>query len=160
MDKKPMDVTSEVTQEPAGKKSILRWIITVIVVIAVILVCLYGVSRFTKFNILGIDKDGSGGKWQAVFLSNGQVYFGNLEKDTDKEVILTNIYYLQVTTALQPADSTQAQQGLSLVKLGNELHGPKDEMSINKAHVVFIEELKTDGKVVTAINQYIADQKK
>ena len=81
-------------------------------------------------------------------------------KNTNEEVTLRNIYYLQVTTALQPADSTQQQQGLSLVKLGNELHGPKDEMSINKAHVIFIEELKTDGKVVTAINQYIAEQNK
>lgn len=160
MDKKPLDVASEVTSEKPEKKSIFRWIITVVIVIAVILVCLYGVSKFTKFNILGIDKAGSGGKWQAVFLSNGQVYFGNITKNNDKTLVLKDIYYLQVTTALQPSDATQQQQGLSLVKLGNELHGPKDEMIINKAQVVFIEELRTDGKVVTAINQYIADQKK
>jgi hypothetical protein len=50
-------------------------------------------------------------------------------------------------------------QGLSLVKLGNELHGPKDEMTINKAHIIFVEDLKADGKVVTAIDKYIEDQK-
>ncbi len=123
--------------------------------------CLVGISKFTKFNILGIDKSGSDGKWQAVFLSNGQVYFGNVTKNTNDEVVLKNIYYLQVTTALQPTDQTAnaEQQGLSLVKLGNELHGPKDEMTINKAHVIFVEDLKADGKVVTAIDKYIEDQK-
>ena len=76
--------------EPRGRKSTWRWILTVVIVLAVILVCLYGVSKFTKFNIMGIDKTGSG-DWQAVFLSNGQVYFGNITKNTNDEVKLKNI---------------------------------------------------------------------
>jgi len=41
-----------------------------------------------------------------------------------------------------------------LLKLGNEVHGPEDQMEINREHVVFIEKLKTDGKVAKAIAAY------
>ena len=46
------------------------------------------------------------------------------------------------------------QPQLSLVKLGNELHGPQDKMEINDAHIIFIESLKQDGRVVEAIARY------
>lgn len=143
------------------KPSAIRWMVVLVIVVLLIFACLYGVSKMTNLNILGLDKS-TNGEWQAVFLSNGQVYFGKASSLNDKIVTLKNIYYLQVTQALQ-ADGTQAatqQQGeLSLVKLGNELHGPSDEMKINRDHILFIENLKNDGKVVKAIEKYMADQK-
>lgn len=101
----------------------------------------------------GFDKD-----WQAVFLTNGQVYFGKLAKSNRAEVILEDIYYLQVTRPLQQTQEGQQQadsQGeLSLVKLGNELHGPTDAMHINRDQVLFIEDLKDDSNVTQAISNY------
>ncbi len=47
-----------------------------------------------------------------------------------------------------------SQGDVSLLKLGNELHGPEDWMEINPAHILFIEELKPDGKVAKAIDAY------
>jgi len=70
---------------------------------------------------------------------------------------LEDIYYLQTyTPALQQAPNQAAvgQPQLSLVKLGNELHGPQDKMEINDAHIIFIESLKQDGRVVEAIARY------
>lgn len=100
-------------------------------------------------------------KYQAVFLTNGQVYFGKLSQPNSMYATLTDIYYLQVT---QPsiqgpqdanAQNQQKQQAqISLVKLGNELHGPKDEMIINREHIMFYEDLKEDGKVVQTIREY------
>ncbi len=94
--------------------------------------------------------------WQAVFLSNGQVYFGHLSNQGDQFATLTNIYYLQVDqqSALQNGASSTptTQPKLTLIKLGNELHGPQDEMTINRDHILFIENMKSDSKVVTAIN--------
>jgi len=105
----------------------------------------------------GFDKE-----WQAVFLSNGQVYFGKISKNNRSEIKLKEIYYLQVTQPLQqPEDGTTQtnQQGeLSLVKLGSELHGPTDEMTINRNHVLFVEDIKDDSNVVQAINNYKAGQ--
>ncbi len=73
---------------------------------------------------------------------------------------LKDIYYLQVTTP-PTADGSQLnqqqaaqQQQLSLVKLGEELHGPVDEMKINRDQVLFYEDIKEDGRVMTAIREY------
>ena len=93
------------------------------------------------------------GGFQAVFLDNGQVYFGKITGDGEKNIILTDIYYLQANKPLQAGD-IGSQPDLALVKLGNELHGPVDRMEINREHVLFVEDMKPDSKVVKAINDY------
>lgn len=143
-------------QKPASSSgSFVKWVIVVIVIALIIVLGLYFISKYSRFNILGLS--GGNNNWQAVFLTNGQVYFGKVVKESSKSVILRDIYYLQVTQPLQTSgDQQQApvQNELSLVKLGNELHGPKDEMRINGAHVLFIEDLKADSRVVEAITNY------
>ena len=44
-----------------------------------------------------------------------------------------------------------------LQKLGSELHGPEDQMVINRDQVQFWENLKDDGQVVKAITTYKAN---
>lgn len=102
------------------------------------------------------DKYVSKNNLQAVFLNNGQVYFGNIRSLNDKYVRLGNIYYLRVNQQVQPNQSNaQAQQDISLVKLGCELHGPSDEMLINREQVTFWENLKSDGQVAKAVAEYV-----
>lgn len=91
--------------------------------------------------------------WQAIFLSNGQVYFGHLTGLNSQFVTLKDIYYLQVQKPIQPK-SEDEQGKLTLVKLGNEIHGPIDAMEINRDHILFVEDMKADGKVVQAIQRY------
>jgi len=90
---------------------------------------------------------------QAVFLTNGQVYFGEVSDLNESNISLKNIYYLQSDKTNQPSQ-LDAQSDLKLIKLGNELHGPQDTMHINRDHVLFIEPLKPDSKVVKAISEY------
>ncbi len=90
---------------------------------------------------------------QAVFLTNGQVYFGEVSDLNQSTIKLEDIYYLQSDKANQPSQ-LDAQTDLKLIKLGNELHGPEDMMYINREHVLFIEPLKADSKVVKAISEY------
>lgn len=102
-------------------------------------------------------------EYQALFLTNGQVYFGKLTRLDNNYVELTDIYYLQ-TQAAQPssgasAASAASQQSLSLAKLGNELHGPEDSMFVAKSQVLFWENLKDGGKVVQAIKSYQSTNK-
>jgi len=93
---------------------------------------------------------------QAVFLNNGQVYFGNILSLNDKYVRVGKIYYLRVNQQVQPNQSTtSAAQDISLVKLGCELHGPTDEMLINRDQVTFWENLKSDGQVAKAVADFI-----
>ncbi len=93
-------------------------------------------------------------KYQAVFLTNNQVYFGRLYNANSAYPTLHDIYYLQVTQVLQPKDPKAPAQQINLVKLGGELHGPEDTMRINRGQILFVEDLKSDSQVVTAIANY------
>lgn len=89
-------------------------------------------------------------KMQAVFLNNGQVYFGRIG-DLNKDYLsMSEIYYLRVNQQVQPGQQAN-QNDVTLAKLGCELHGPEDRMVINRAQIVFWENLKTDGQVATAV---------
>ena len=140
--------------------------ITLVIVVVLILVIGFLVNQYTSLNLIGgIQKSNMGhngnmsydqDSYHAVFLSNGQVYFGKITARNNDSTLLENIYYLQVSNPLQQVPPTEAaaQPQLSLVKLGNELHAPEDHMIINNQHILFIEELKSDGKVVEAITAY------
>jgi len=95
-------------------------------------------------------------KYQAVFLTNGQVYFGQVASINDHYVDIQDIYYLN--SQQQPESATNknaaAQTSFSLVKLGCELHGPADQMVINRDQISFWENLSNDGKVAKAIAQW------
>ena len=93
--------------------------------------------------------------YQAVFLSNGQVYFGVLTKEKSQYPTLREVYYLQVTQAPQPLRPGETPPtNINVVKLGGELHGPTDEMRINRDHVLFVEDLKPDSQVTQAIERF------
>lgn len=87
-------------------------------------------------------------EYQAVFLTNGQTYFGKLTAPGGDFYYLRKVYYLAQQKSLQ----TGKPSGETLVKLGNEIHGPEDLMVINRKAILFIENLKPTGKVSQAIN--------
>jgi hypothetical protein len=96
-------------------------------------------------------------KNQAVFLTNGQVYFGKIKAVNKQYIDLRDIYYLNVSQQVQPdqkKDNAQQSSSVSLVKLGCELHGPVDQMIVNREQVTFWENLKSDGQVSDAIKKW------
>lgn len=96
-----------------------------------------------------IDKN----KWQAVFLNNGQAYFGHLKNLKQDYVSLENVYYLKVA---QPTQPTQAgSQQFNLVKVENDLHGPEDILYIQKSQISFWENLREDSPVVSSIKSQL-----
>jgi hypothetical protein len=99
-----------------------------------------------------------GGKYQSVFLTNGQVYFGKLSKLSGDYFKLTDIFYLQTqttsTSSTVQAVASSSDANVQLIKLGNEIHGPEDAMIINKDQILFFENTKADGKVTAAIKEY------
>lgn len=107
-----------------------------------------------------IDSD----KYQAVFLSNGQVYFGKLAVVNNDYMELTNVYYLerQLTTDTdptgeQPATEEEAtttptgENNFQLLKYSDVLYGSEDAMVISKDDIIRFENLRTDGVVAKAI---------
>src|SRR5258708_6253189 len=77
-------------------------------------------------------------KWQAVFLNNGQVYFGHLQKTREDYAEITNVYYLRAAQTLQPSASSSSPS-FELVKLGGELQGPEDAMYLENSSILFWE---------------------
>ena len=86
--------------------------------------------------------------YQAVFLSNGSTYFGHLDQQGDDWFVLTDVFYLSVS------DQSQTQ----LIKRGSEAQGPKEPMIIARDQVLFIENLRDDGDIVTLIKKFKSGQ--
>jgi len=144
-----------------------RSVLTLIILLIIIVVGGYFlVNRTDVFASRSIVKDSGSNisDYSAVFLTNGQVYFGKMYSSDSSTLDLRDIYYLQVNNqnSLQSGSSASpspsASPDISLVKLGNELHGPNDRMTINRDQVLFTESLKNDSKVVKAIADYQASK--
>lgn len=91
--------------------------------------------------------------YYAVFLSNGQVYFGNMKEKTKLDFVLTDVHYLQLEDGEDTAQSQLSESRFTLIKMGNEIHGPTDELYINRDNILFYEKLREDSKVVDSIKQ-------
>lgn len=175
LDKNPVefDDSTEIEQPVvrAKKRKGPKIFLTLILILALIFVVLLFVSKFTNWDVLGINKSGEkaveikASEWQAVFLTNGQVYFGKLKNVNGNYPTLEDVYYLQVQNVpIQPAEAASEEEGvqpaietqeqLILIKFGTELHKPMDKMSINKDHILMYEDLAEDSGVVKAISDY------
>ena len=145
----------------AAHRSKKPWVVFLVVVV------LFGGLGFVFRTPLKQTLAGAFGKqastqYQAVFLTNAQVYFGKLTDANDTYAALSDIYYLQVVQQQLQGQSSQGTKNeqanqtpqFSLVKLGNELHGPEDEMKISRQQILFYEDLRADSEVVKAITEY------
>lgn len=85
-------------------------------------------------------------KLSAVFLLDGQAYFGHLEDVPWSDTIgLTDVYYLD------DARKTTTDLPVGLLKRGSELHEPADGMRIRRDKVLAIERVGPDSPVARAI---------
>jgi len=151
------------TQAPKAKKDrrskpFIFFIVALILVVAIGLV-VYVTQSTSKNTATAIDAS----KYQAVFFTNGQVYFGKLKPFNDESMKLTDIYYLQTKTASEtdsanPQKTAVSQNDVQIIKLGNEIHGPEDEMIISKYQMLFYENLKPDSKVAESIATFKKSQ--
>lgn len=122
-----------------------------ILVIAVVLFLVFGKGTYTEQKFVNKDKD----SLQAVFINvngtnGGQVYFGHIAEMTQQFIRLNNVFYIQN----QQNSNQQNNSAYNLVKLGCELHGPEDQMVINRSEVFFWENLKTDSQVAQKVAEF------
>lgn len=124
-----------------------------IVKVLIVLAVLYGGLVASKYFL---KPDQRANDYAAVFLVNGQVYFGKFDKKSEDELVMKEVYYLQnANNGLSSSTSGELPKtGFTLVKLGQELHGPEDFMYINKSQVLFYEYLRADSQLVQTIQNY------
>jgi hypothetical protein len=150
-----------------------NWIVIVLVAVIIVAAVLFYLDASGKVKLFGnkqsspeISFDSS--NWQAIFLTNGQVYFGHMKGFEENYQELADIYYLQVQevpiqpaqpaeqqAGVQPAAAPKTEQKLILVKFGTELHKPQDMMFVNRDHIMFYETLAADSPVVKSIEDYL-----
>ncbi len=133
-----------------SSSSAWKWVLGAVGLGLVLGIGFWAVSRLKQPQENELVTDAS--KYQAVFLDNGQVYFGHLTSG-EEFFRLTDVFYLQYRQNPQTGDPA-ADADVSIIKLGNEVHGPQDWMDINEEHVLFIEELKAESRVASAIADY------
>ena len=156
---------------PKKKKArswdIEKMIIKKIAWVAVIVLILAWVDMNMHFTSAFRSEREARAKWQAVFLNNGQVYFGHLTRNGFDSWKLSDAYYIQVTKVpvvpqAEPekknGDKTETPQLVreetrnTLVKMTGDLHSPENTMTIPSSNILFWQNLSKDSNIVQTIN--------
>ncbi len=135
-------------RRPRGGRFIILSVVAIVVIVAG---AVGGLLLFNTMSNSSVDAT----KYQAVFLTNGQVYFGKIQNPGADYVELNDVFYLEAkeNTSIQSAGNS-SESDLRLIKLGNEIHGPEDQMLINRDQIIFFENLESDGTVSSSISQF------
>jgi len=89
-------------------------------------------------------------EYKAVFLDNGQVFFGKLDEQGPSYILLSDVFYVQSQVVQQEKDKKEVRN--ILIKRGSEWHGP-EQMYLNTRHVVVIEPVGANSKVAQLIKE-------
>ena len=84
-------------------------------------------------------------EYQAVFLDNGQVFFGKLENPGSAHPILREVYYI----GRQASPDGKEEKNI-LLKRGSEWHGP-EYMVITASHIAMIEPVSPASRLAGLI---------
>jgi len=131
---------------------------TVLGVIVVVTGVWYGYSSWQSY------KPNTSGPRQAIFLADGQIYFGYASSMRNQIVNLVDVYYLLPSSALNDKTTVPATaQMVDLIKLGvggaDDLVGSRDRMEINRDGIKYIESMKDDSQINQKITDYLNKKK-
>lgn len=110
-----------------------RWRLRNVGIALVVFIAALLLTQWWDFTIPSVGR----ADYQAVFLANGQTYFGRYYDRLGAYVKIEDVYYLQQT---QSADPDQAPD-TKLVRRGRELHAPAPRMLVPRSAVLFVEDL-------------------
>jgi hypothetical protein len=82
-------------------------------------------------------------QYQAVFLTNGQTYFGRYYDRLGAYAKIEDVYYLQQGQATDASGTTDTR----IVRRGRELHEPGSRMLIPKSAILFVEDLSDASQI-------------
>lgn len=118
----------------------------------------------TNFHVLSASQENklARAKLQAVFLTNGQIYFGALSRHGIGYWRLDRAHYLQ-TSKVPVVPSADAQEGAvpreetrtTLMKAGDDIHRPENTLFIPTDNILFWQNLRGDSPIAQTI---IAEQ--
>ena len=135
--------------------AVRRTLIVIAVLIVLIILLLLARQQLSRAGIATLFAPSAlelidGNSYQAVFLTGGQVYFGRLQQQGSLYFVLYDVFYLSV-----PSDPDAQPQ---LIKRGSEIQAPVDPMIIPASQILYLENLRPDGQVATAIRRFKAGE--
>lgn len=116
-----------------------------VVVLVVIVVLAIAAARSLSSGS-SLPSDVNTNTYQAVFLSNSQIFFGKLTAAGGNYYELRHVFFLQSTPATKGQPGSQR-----LIPLTKEIHNPEDLMVISRSQVVYIENLNPAGRAAKLI---------
>lgn len=129
------------------KSAIRTGLLAIGAVIVLALLIFLGTAAFKSFSGTSFPSSVDGKTYQAVFLSNGQIFFGKLSSGNGRYYELRHVYLLQssVTSRGRPGEQ-------QLIKLTKEIHGPQDLLIVDRRQILYIENLDPRGQAAKLIN--------
>ncbi|MEK9167707.1 MAG: hypothetical protein AAB613_03130 [Patescibacteria group bacterium] len=125
---------------------------TILGVIIVVAVAWYGYASWQS------SRPNTSGPRQAVFMADGQIFFGYASDLHNQVVLLKDVYYLRSQPSLTPADDkapAPSTSSVDLIKLGDEIYGPSGVMRINRDRISHIDDMKSDSQVNQKITEFL-----
>ena len=128
-----------------SRRSIQRVGITALAVIAIALIVGLGITVIRDHTSSSSDAVASSidsSTYQAVFLTNGEIYFGKLSASGGDFDVLTHVYRLTAQAASQKGKPLQR----TLVKMTSDVHQPRDGLVVNRRQILYVENLNPTGR--------------
>jgi hypothetical protein len=90
-----------------------------------------------------------GARYQAVFLANGQTYFGHYIDRLGPYVKVENAFYIQQAPTAEEGQTPESR----IIRRGSELHQPLPFVLIPKTAILFVEDLRQDSQVAAFMDR-------
>lgn len=141
--------TSLQSKAPTTRSRTPVWIAIIVVTVLILAGISWIILSRAQPVVTGINTS----RYQAVYLANGQIYFGKLETLGSSKMRLTNVYYLQTKTDTASTDTKdQSTNGnFQLIKLRGAVYGPSDEMIISNDQIIYFQNLEDNSKAAELI---------
>lgn len=121
--------------------------------VAIILFLVAGYFLFFRGGNGKTPENNQGENWYSVKLQNGEVYYGQIIDTKSDPVVIKNVYY-DYDLINKTENKDQTTGSLRLVKKGKETYGPAGVMEVVRSNVLYMDQLKSDSKVLRAILDY------
>ena len=102
-----------------------------------------GTTTWSAYEAAKLRREGH----QAVFLTNGQVFFGEITDSDWNTITLGDVYYIR--SEVNPETKKLKH---TLIRRGSELHGPQ-KMIVSRGAILLIEPVGHDSTVAKLIAQ-------
>jgi hypothetical protein len=93
-----------------------------------------------------------GARYQAVFLANGQTYFGHYLDRLGPYVKVENAFYIAQAPTVEEGQTPESR----IIRRGSELHQPLPFVLIPKSAILFVEDLRQDSQVAQFMDRELS----